>query len=253
VVFALKSHVRHKVSVFLIVISALFAALLLAACPKPGAGGGETASTGASDASTADSTSVATASSSGNAASPSNADSASRAEKVDKGVDALFPDEDEKAPENGKEWKSMKFISPAFANGGNIPAKYTADGEGVSPPLAIANPPDVTASLVLVVDDPDAPRGVWDHWILYNIPPGTTTIREGDTPNGAMVGSNSWGRREYGGPAPPSGTHHYRFKLYALDILVGLDAGANKSQVEQAMTGHILAKAEFVGLYSKSR
>ena len=248
----MKTRFSYGVCVYLIVLLVLFSATLLTACPKSGAGAGDTASSGATTASTSDAAPPAGETSTGSASSKSGADAETgEPEAVDKDVDEMFPPEDEKAPEKEGGWKPMKLTSSAFANGGNIPAKYTADGEGISPPLTIANPPDVTASLVLIVDDPDAPRGVWDHWILYNIPPGTTTIREGDTPNGATVGSNSWGKREYGGPAPPSGTHHYRFRLYALDCGIGLEAGANKSQIEQAMTGHILADSEIVGLYSR--
>jgi len=147
----------------------------------------------------------------------------------------------------------MKITSSAFQNGELIPVKFTADGADVNPPLRLEGVPEGAKSLVLIMDDPDAPVGVWDHWIVFNIPASVTEISENSTPEGAVVGRNSWGRQEYGGPAPPSGVHRYFFKLYALDTTLNLPAGATKSQVESAMKGHILAEAQLMGKYSRRR
>lgn len=143
----------------------------------------------------------------------------------------------------------MKITSPAFENNAPIPAKYTCQGEDISPPLAIADLPENTASLALIVDDPDAPMGIWDHWIVWNIPP-TSKIEENSAPG--TQGKNGWGRNDYGGPCPPSGTHRYFFKLYALDTELNLKKGATKAELEAAMEGHILQRAEAIGLYEKS-
>lgn len=115
----------------------------------------------------------------------------------------------------GKTGGVMRLTSSAFGDGGRIPAKYTADGDDISPPLYIESVPERTKSLTLVVDDPDAPVGTWDHWVIWNIPADTKEIKEGISPEG-ISGRNGWGRLGYGGPAPPSGTHRYIFKLYAL-------------------------------------
>ncbi len=160
----------------------------------------------------------------------------------------------QEAKYNGeKEAKKMKIYSEQFADNGMIPARYTADGKDINPPLLIEGVPQEAKSLVLIMDDPDAPMGTWDHWILYNIPPDTKEIAEDSVPEGALVGKNSWGKMEYGGPAPPSGVHRYFFKLYALDVVLDLPPGATKSQVESAMEGHILAQAEWVGKYTRRR
>lgn len=147
----------------------------------------------------------------------------------------------------------LKINSSAFSDGEFIPARYTADGLDVNPPLQISGVPEGAKSLVLIMDDPDAPVGVWDHWLVFNIPPSVTEISENSTPAGAVVGKNSWGRTNYGGPAPPSGVHRYFFKLYALDSMLPLPVGATKAQVESAMKGHILAEAQLMGKYSRSR
>jgi len=147
----------------------------------------------------------------------------------------------------------MKITSSAFQHGEVIPSKYTADGADVNPPLTISGVPEGAKSLVLIMDDPDAPVGVWDHWIVFNIAPETTDIAENSIPAGATLGKNSWGRTDYGGPAPPSGVHRYFFKLYALDTTLSLPAGATKSQVESAMKGHILAEAQLMGKYTRRR
>ena len=143
----------------------------------------------------------------------------------------------------------MKITSPAFAHNTMIPQKYTCQGADISPPLTISTLPEGTVSLALIVDDPDAPRKTWDHWLIWNIKP-TREIKEDSAPG--IQGKNSWGRQDYGGPCPPSGTHRYFFKLYALDSAIGLPAGANKAALEAAMDGHILEQAESIGLYQKS-
>jgi len=150
----------------------------------------------------------------------------------------------------------MKLESNAFAAGGMIPAKYTCDGDDTSPDLQWDAPPVGTQSLVLIVDDPDAPSGIFVHWVVYDIPPETRQLPEGvgalsTLEGGGTQGSSSFNRLGYGGPCPPSGTHRYFFKLYALDQPLGLDSGATKDQVVAAMEGHILDTAELMGRYSR--
>ncbi|MCF2144547.1 MAG: YbhB/YbcL family Raf kinase inhibitor-like protein [Candidatus Heimdallarchaeota archaeon] len=142
--------------------------------------------------------------------------------------------------------------SPAFTHMSTIPRKYTCQGEDIIPPLQFQNIPEGTASLALIMDDPDAPMGTWDHWILWNIDPQTTEIAEGTTPAGAVVGKNSWGKNSYGGPCPPFGQHRYFFKLYALNTKLELSSDVTKKQLEKAMKGKIIAAAELVGVYQKS-
>jgi len=144
----------------------------------------------------------------------------------------------------------LRLSSPAFADGGGIPDKYTCQGENVSPPLAIDGVPAGARSLVLIMEDPDAPMGTWDHWIVWNIPV-AGSIREDSVPQGAVQGRNGWGRAEYGGPCPPSGRHRYLFRLYALDGMLSLAGGSTKARVEDAMKGHVLAQARLTGLYQK--
>jgi len=146
---------------------------------------------------------------------------------------------------------SFTLTSPAFAAGKPIPPRFTADGADVSPPLTIGDPPPGTASFALIMDDPDAPMGTWVHWVVWNIPAATREIPEGRLPSGAVEGRNSWHRTGYGGPAPPSGTHRYFFKLYALDITLDLPAATGKAELLRAMEGHVLAKAELMGTYSR--
>lgn len=144
------------------------------------------------------------------------------------------------------------LTSSAFAQGERIPTKYTCDGEDISPPLQWRNPPQGTQSFALIMDDPDAPVGTWVHWVLFNLPADTQELPEQTTlPAGAQDGKNSWGRTGYGGPCPPSGTHRYFFKLYALDTTVNLTASTDKAQLLRAMEGHILAQAEVMGTYSR--
>jgi len=144
--------------------------------------------------------------------------------------------------------KELKVTSPTFQNNGFIPRKYTCDGADVNPPLNIEGLPEGTKSLVLVVDDPDAPRGTWDHWVVWNIPP-TQKIEEDSVPG--TEGINDSRRHSYGGPCPPSGTHRYFFKIYALDTRLDLSSNSRKRDAERVMTGHVLAKGEIVGLYSR--
>jgi len=145
----------------------------------------------------------------------------------------------------------LSITSPAFLPDGMIPSKYTCDGADVSPPLLIGNVPEKTRSLALIVDDPDAPVGTWVHWVVWNIGAGTKEIQENSVPPGALQGTNDFRNQEYGGPCPPSGTHRYFFKLYALDSSLVAQAGATKARIEEAMKGHVLAQAELIGLYRR--
>lgn len=151
------------------------------------------------------------------------------------------------------EMSELKISSRAFSHMGMIPRKHTCDGEDVIPPLAFEGMPERTKSLALIMDDPDAPVGLWVHWVLWNIPPEASGIEEDAVPPGALQGKNSWGRNDYGGPCPPSGTHRYFFKLFALDSMIELAEGSTKEQLEKAMSGHILGKTEIVGIYRRSR
>lgn len=146
---------------------------------------------------------------------------------------------------------AMHLTSPAFANGAAIPAAHTCDGTDGSPPLVIDGVPDKARSLVLIMDDPDAPMGTWVHWVLWNIPPQTAALAENSVPAGSVQGRNSWQRTGYGGPCPPLGSHRYFFKLYALDTLLNLPASAGKADVERAMKGHVMADAGLMGIYRR--
>jgi hypothetical protein len=140
--------------------------------------------------------------------------------------------------------------SPAFSQGGVIPSKYTCDGDDVTPPLSIENIPPSTVSLTLIVDDPDAPAGTWDHWVVFNMHPNITKIGEGSEPEG-VGGQNSWNKTGYGGPCPPDGEHRYFFKVFALDTKLGLPEGATKNEVLEAMKGHVIHSSELIGLYER--
>jgi hypothetical protein len=157
---------------------------------------------------------------------------------------------------------TLELGSPAFAAHGEIPRRHTCDGEDRSPPLHWSGVPANAKSLVLIVDDPDAPdpaapRRVWVHWVLYNLPPTTTALAEGvaehDLPAGARSGLNDWQRTGYGGPCPPVGRHRYFHKLYALDTVLPDLKRPTKAQVEKAIHGHVLAQAELVGTYARGR
>ncbi|MBI4336052.1 MAG: YbhB/YbcL family Raf kinase inhibitor-like protein [Candidatus Omnitrophica bacterium] len=142
----------------------------------------------------------------------------------------------------------MKLTSPEFENNKFIPKKFTCDGEDVNPALIVENLPKQTKALALIVDDPDAPMGTWVHWVVYDIPP-VSRVDENSVPG--KQGVNDFQRKDYGGPCPPSGAHRYFFKIYALDGMLGLDEGASKADLEKAMDGRILDKAELVGLYKR--
>jgi Raf kinase inhibitor-like YbhB/YbcL family protein len=156
----------------------------------------------------------------------------------------------------------LVLTSTAFAALGAIPTLHTCEGRDVSPPLAWTGVPVTAKSLVLIVDDPDAPdpkapKMTWVHWVLYNLPPTTTGLAEGVAasalPAGTREGKNDWKRTGYGGPCPPIGRHRYFHKLYALDVLLADLAPATKADVEAAMKGHVLAQAELVGTYQKQK
>lgn len=144
---------------------------------------------------------------------------------------------------------TLSISSTAFKNEADVPSKYTCDGEDINPPLRISGMPEGAKTMVLIVDDPDAPVGVWDHWIVWNIPADTTSIPEDSVPG--VQGINSWGRNDWGGPCPPSGTHRYIFKLYALDVELDIEAESDKTDLETAMEGHVLEQAELIGKYSR--
>jgi hypothetical protein len=144
------------------------------------------------------------------------------------------------------------LTSSAFQNQSSIPQIYTCDGKNISPPLQWKNIPSGSGSLALIMDDPDAPVGTWDHWILFNLPPDLSGLEENlsELPEGAKTSRNGFRKNEYAGPCPPgNSSHHYYFKLYALDTLLDLPEGAKKSVVEQAMQDHILGYTELVGIY----
>ncbi|HXZ84711.1 MAG TPA: YbhB/YbcL family Raf kinase inhibitor-like protein [Myxococcota bacterium] len=149
--------------------------------------------------------------------------------------------------------------STAFASHGSIPAAHTCEGKDVSPPLRWSEPPAGTRSFALVVDDPDAPdpaapRRIWVHWVVYDLPPGARELAEGAAlPEGARDGTNDWKETGYRGPCPPIGRHRYFHKLYALDLVLGARGALSKAELEKAMAGHVLAHAELVGTYQKAR
>ena len=146
----------------------------------------------------------------------------------------------------------MKIISPAFEHNKSIPSKYTCAGENINPPLEFSDVPESARSLALIMHDPDAPReNGFTHWVVWNINPSITDFKENSVPEDAIQGPNGRGENSYTGPCPPSGTHRYFFKLYALDIKLDLTPDTDKSGLEKAMEGHILAQAELIGLYSR--
>ncbi len=146
--------------------------------------------------------------------------------------------------------KTLSVSSPAFENNTLIPAKYTCDGDNVNPPLTIKGTPEEAKSLVLLVDDPDATIGTWDHWVVWNIPP-AGSIAENTVPG--TEGLTTDRQHSYDGPCPPYGTHRYFFKVYALDTLLKLSPNSTKKDVEKAMQGHVLAEGALIGLYRRSR
>ena len=156
---------------------------------------------------------------------------------------------------------TFELTSPAFTSGGAIPRKYTCDGEDVSPPLAWSGAPAGTRSFALIVDDPDAPdpaapKTVWVHWVLYDLPADATAVPEGippeRLPRGTQGGVNDWKRTGWGGPCPPIGRHRYFHHLYALDARLGDLGKPDKAALERAMRGHVLARAELIGTYQRT-
>jgi Raf kinase inhibitor-like YbhB/YbcL family protein len=154
---------------------------------------------------------------------------------------------------------ALKISSPAFSDGGSIPAKYTCEGDDTSPALAWSGAPAGTKSLVLIVDDPDAPdpkapKMTWVHWVLYDLPPDSTGLSEAVSklPGSAQAGTNDWRRADYGGPCPPIGRHRYFFKLYALDVTLSQLVNPTKLDVVTAMQGHVLAETQMIGTYQQA-
>ena len=152
---------------------------------------------------------------------------------------------------------SLSISSAAFSEGARIPEQYTCDGKDISPPLSWSDPPEGTKSFALICDDPDAPMGTWDHWLIYNIPADSEGLSEAvptdeSLTDGSMHGLNTWGNTSYGGPCPPPGDpHRYFFKLYALDTMLALTSDINKDSLESAMKDHILAEAQLMGTFSR--
>lgn len=150
----------------------------------------------------------------------------------------------------------MELSSTVFKHGASIPKQYSCDGPNISPPLQWSGTPQNTQSFTLIVDDPDAPRGTWVHWILFNIPPGVVALPENimktrTIPNGARQGMNDFREIGYGGPCPPGGKHRYNFTLYALDTELMIDPGSLRAAVEKAMQGHVLATSQLMGTYQR--
>lgn len=152
--------------------------------------------------------------------------------------------------DNVVDFKTLKITSPAFEEGSTIPLKFTCDGDDVNPPLFIEHIPEEAKSLAIIVDDPDAPAGTWAHWVVWNIPV-THHIKEGEVHG--MQGTNSFNRQRYNGPCPPSGTHRYFFKVYALDSTLDLYVSSEKSDLERAISTHILAFGELMGRYARTK
>jgi len=157
---------------------------------------------------------------------------------------------------SGGKKMDINITSSAFEADGMIPAKYTCDGADISPPLQWEAVPEGTKTIALICDDPDAPMGTWVHWVLFNLPAETKELAqnippEETLPNGTRQGVSDFGRVGYGGPCPPSGTHRYFFKIYALDTEIDLQADANKGRLLKAMEGHILAQGELIGKYKR--
>ncbi len=152
----------------------------------------------------------------------------------------------------------IKITSSAFEDGGLIPLKYTCDGEDISPPLQWDPVPDGTASIAVICDDPDAPMGTWVHWVLFNLPADTKELAENfpddeTVPDGTRQGITDFGSTGYGGPCPPSGTHRYFFKIYALDKKIELATIADKAKLLEAMEGHIIGQGQLLGKYKRQK
>lgn len=154
-----------------------------------------------------------------------------------------------KQTEHEVDYKLMEITSTAFSSGSMIPEKYTCEGKNISPPLDIKGIPLNAISLVIIMEDPDAPGGTWVHWLVWNIPV-THHIKENEVHG--TEGLNDFGKHNYGGPCPPSGTHRYFIKVYALDCQLNLPDTTNRSQLEEEMSGNIIAYGELMGIYQKS-
>jgi Raf kinase inhibitor-like YbhB/YbcL family protein len=165
-------------------------------------------------------------------------------------VETVIGDKNEQTLERN----GMKITSSAFQHHQKIPRKYTCDGQNINPPLVFVDVPQAARSLVLIVDDPDAPRGTWVHWLVYNIPFAVREVQERSVPRDGIEGLTSSGKPGYAGPCPPSGTHRYCFKLYALDAILGFDRPqrVDTKRIEERMKDHILEQTELIGLYSRS-
>jgi Raf kinase inhibitor-like YbhB/YbcL family protein len=162
------------------------------------------------------------------------------------------------APPKGGKTMALTINSPAFIEGGMIPKKFTCDDSDISPTLEIKGVPEGTKSLALIADDPDAPVGIWVHWVLYNLPPDTKILdeampKDSVLKNGARQGVTDFGRPGYGGPCPPGGTHRYFFKVYALDTMLTVAGKATKKDLESAMKGHILTEGRLMGKYARQK
>lgn len=149
-----------------------------------------------------------------------------------------------------RDTSNLRVRSVAFSHGGHIPPKYTCEGENVNPPLEVSDLPENTKSLAVIVEDPDAPRGVYDHWVVWNIPP-DEAISENSRPG--ITGRNSFGNMGYGGPCPPSGSHRYFFKVFALDSSLDIPTGSDKKVLQEAMKNHVLASGELMAQYQKRK
>ncbi len=145
----------------------------------------------------------------------------------------------------------LKISSPAFENNAYVPSKHSCEGIDSNPPLLIEHVPPKTKSLALIVDDYDAPGGIWVHWVVWNIPPETKEIKENSVPAGAIQGPNDFRKKIYNGPCPPPGTHRYFFKIYAIDTILSLTPNSTKTDLEKAIKGHIIEQAKIIGLYKR--
>jgi len=148
------------------------------------------------------------------------------------------------------ETRNLKVFSTVFSHNGHLPPEYTCDGKDINPPIEVSDIPDGTRTLALIMEDPDAPRGTFDHWIVWNIPPNEAIAEE---TNPGISGLNDFGKTGYGGPCPPSGVHRYFFRVFALDVKLDLPAGTDKQTLLDAMHGHILATGEIMGLYQRKK
>jgi hypothetical protein len=145
----------------------------------------------------------------------------------------------------------MLITSPVFTNNNPIPAKYSCDGDNISPPLKFGDIPANAKSLILIVDDPDAPMGTFSHWLLWNINPQTAELKENSVPQGAVQGKNTTGSNNWVSPCPPSGQHRYFFKVYALDTTLNLSPDSDRQILEKAIAGHVIDSGELMGLYKR--